>query len=283
MKQLNGAYLFLILAIAFSSCVSNETIITPTWTQMQLPSPTSVSSTPTRTLQPTQTPPATLEPEQAKEIMKTLLRELVDCRAPCFWGIMPGQTTLGEAKNIFTHLGLQLEHTNTQDSKDFYGLIHKFDTGLQVTPVLTIRNHIVENLSVGITPETQKANVPREWFAYSPETLIKQYGTPSRVSFALDWGPRSFFDMVMRFDTVELIVEYTGYDIMDGTAESPQVCPLADQFDSVRLWMGQDPRYPPPEVVPLEEATSMMLEEFANLIMGNPDTACFNLKKEVFQ
>jgi hypothetical protein len=227
------------------------------------------------------TPPPTLEPEQAKAVLQTLLSETVDCAAPCFWGIMPGQTTLGEAKNIFTRFGLQIKST-TYQGKDFYGIDYDFDSGLSIGVTLTVQNEIVENLSVDIIPEMQHTRIQRAWSAYSPETLIHRYGQPSRVELALDWGPRTFFDMVMRFETVELIVEYTGYNIIGGTIESPQVCLLTEQLESVRLWMGRDPQYPPPNGVPLEEATSMTLDEFASLMTGNPNMACFNLKKEVF-
>jgi len=255
----------------------------PTQVETQVSSPIPISPTPTFTPTATVTPtlPATLEPEQAKETIRTLLQEPVDCEAPCFWGILPGKTTLEEATNTFVHLGLGLKFTTTLDDKDFYATIYNLGNGIEVSPVIEIQNNIVKGFDVGIN-DTSPEGSPRKWSAYSLETLISRYGLPSRVDFALEWGPRSFVDMVMYFENAELIVEYTGYDIMGGTRESPQICPLTDQFDSVRLWIGHDPQYPPPSGIPLEDATSLTMEEFSKLITGAAKMACFNLKGEKF-
>lgn len=137
-------------------------------------------------------------------------------------------------------------------------------------------------MRIYITPETPKEGVPREWSAYSPETLISRYGKPSEVGFFMDWGPRSFFDMVMAFDQVDLIVEYSGYDLIPRKKGSPKVCPLSAQFESVILWMGKEPVHPPDVGVLLEEATSLTMEEFSELMTGNPGKACLIVKGDVF-
>jgi hypothetical protein len=285
MRHIHSSFLLLVIGFLLSGCVSTDSVLTPTWTEAQSPSPTFIPPTTKPTLQLTRTTsptlPATLEPQQAKETIKTLFQDPVDCEAPCFWGIVPGQTTLDEAKNIFTHLGSQIKST-TLDNKEFYGIAYDLDNGLSIIVTLTVQDEVVTDMRVYITPETQKTGVPREWSAYSPETLIKRYGLPSRVGFSVDWGPRTFFDMVMYFDELDLIVEYAGNNIISGTNESPGVCPLTDQFDSVRVWMGKDPQYPPQNAIPLEKATSMTMEEFSKLMTGDPSKACFNLKGEMF-
>ncbi|MCI0564297.1 MAG: hypothetical protein MN733_37970, partial [Nitrososphaera sp.] len=121
--------------------------------------------------------------------------------------------------------------------------------------------------------------IPRGWLAYSPERLIARYGMPSRVEIVTDTGPRTFFAMTMYFDEFDLIVQYEGYGII---ATDTRVCPLVEQFDSVRIWLGKDPERPPGVAVPLEVATSITTEEFAELLVGNPKDACINLKEEAF-
>lgn len=271
----------LVITTLLNGCMmSNNILTTPTLMPTATANISANTPLPTQTI--TLTPAATLKPDVAEQTMRTLLLEPVDCLAPCFWGIMPGQSTLGEAVRSITHFGLQLLYTNTLYNKEFRQSEYAFENGLSISVILTIQNKIVENLRVGITPEMQKAGVPRQWSAYSPETLINRYGMPSQMSIAVDSGPRSFFDMVMYFDEVELIIEYTGYNIIGGTATSPQVCPLTDQFDHVGIWMGQNPVNPPPSGVPLEDATYITMEEFSELMTRNSDNACFNLKKEVF-
>jgi hypothetical protein len=294
MKTIHYLYFYTIVAFALSSCItssatSDANMNTPValLTATTVPIATmTLEAMPTipPMLAETMTPLATLEPGQAKNTIRTLLYEPVDCSAPCFWGITPSQTTLSEATNIFSHLGLQTWRI-TRDNTDYYGVTNKFDSGLSIMPVLTIQNDIVKDISVDITPGIHQKAVSREWLAYSPEALIKRYGLPSRVDFAIAWGPStsSNFQMVMYFDTVDLIVEYGGQDIIPWQQKgSPQVCPLVEQFEIVRIWMGKNPVYPPAHAIPLEDAVGMTMKEFSQLITGNPDRACFKLKGEMF-
>lgn len=285
MKFTTGLFFTLISAFVLLGCTSVSTPTTPTHSEIPTPSPTFTQATPTYTPTPpeisTLTPLATLNSEQAKEAISILLRGTGDCDFPCFWGLIPGQTALGEAQNIFNHLRLQINNT-TYEGKDFYGINNDFDSGLSISVILTIQNEIIENIRVKVLPEKQRVGVPREWLAYSPEILITRYGEPSRVVFALDWGPRPYFEMDMYFDKVDLIVQYMGHNIISKQKGPSQVCPLASQFESVRLWMGEDPVYPPAEAVTLLDATEMTIEEFSNLMTGSPNKACFIVKGEAF-
>lgn len=152
--------------------------LTPPITIEQPPSLTPISTI-------TMTPLDTLEPEKAMETIKTLLREPVDCSAPCFWGIVPGQTTNEEARNIFSHLGLQMA-SRINEGKGFSSIHHVLDSGLSIRVILKIQNNIVENIQIKMTPEEQNLKDRREWLDSSPETLIKRYSFPSRVDFAVD-------------------------------------------------------------------------------------------------
>jgi hypothetical protein len=107
--------------------------------------------------------------------------------------------------------------------------------------------------------------------------LIKNYGNPSQVIFALDWGERSFFEMDLYFEKSDLIVQYVGEDIIPRKKGSPEICPLKAQFRAVRVWIGKNPIDPPLPGIPLEDATHMTLDEFSNLMLGDPDYACFTL------
>lgn len=286
MKPINCISLLLAIALGLSGCVSAGPTIMPTQTGTPLPSPTLLSPTFTSTFTPaptsTATLPATLEPEQAKETIRSLLQEPVDCEAPCFWGITPGQTTLEEAINIFTHLGFQVKST-TYQGKDFYGIEYDFDDGLSISVILTIQNEIVENLRIKMHPEKQKPGATREWLAYSPEILIQRYGSPSRVEFSLGRVDNPSHAMILYFESVKMIILYLGREegFLNDKA-TLEVCPLINQFDYIEIWLGDDPQYPPLPEVPLEEATSLKMEEFSNLMTGDPRKACFNLKEEAF-
>jgi hypothetical protein len=285
MKSTRCFSLLLVIALELVGCVpaGSETIPTqvktPVSSLTNLP-PTSTSTiTSTATITPTLYP--TLQPKQAKETVMAFLQEPMNCETPCFWGIMPGQTTFEEATNIFAHLGISLTHTNTRDNKDFYSFIYNLDNGLEVTPILTVQDNTVKSLQIGIN-DTSEMGTTRKWTAYSPETLISRYGAPSKIDFFLGRvAPTPTHSMNLYFEKENLIVEYIGINLLN-TGAQLGICPLTNKVDFIGIWMGEDPHYPPSPGVPLEEATSLTLEEFSNLMKGDPKKACFNLKEEAF-
>jgi len=248
-------------------------------------SPTSLTSNeqPAITFGPTITriPLNTLEPEEAEIVIRRLMQEPVDCAAPCFWGIVPGQTTLDQANDIFSHLGLQTA-SSTSKGKLFSGIHFTFASGLSLRVTLAYQDMVVENIQLKIIPEKQEAGAEREWAAYSLEPLIERYGSPSRVDFTADWGPGPFFSMQIYFDNVDMIVQYAGDNIIPAEKGKSQICPMTAQFESVWIWMGKDLFHPPREGIPLEMAASMTLDEFTSLMKNDPEAGCFIFNGDIF-
>lgn len=233
--------------------------------------PISHSITPSPTI--TQTPLDTFEPAQARETIQPLLKEPMNCAVPCFWGIIPGKTSLDEARVFFSRLGF-----TSREGQDFYSTGYKPDSGGGFAVTFHAPGAIIENIVVTPDISTPEEGSPREWIGYSPETLIKQYGSPSRVEFAVGSSPNIGINMIMYFDTSDLIVHYSGYNM---TLE--RFCPLTAPFDHIRLWMGHNPPDTPSfETVSLEKATSLTMDQFTQLMMGDPKDACLTVKGEVF-
>jgi hypothetical protein len=198
----------------------------------------------------------------------------MNCVLPCFWGIVPGKTHLDEVRIFFSRLGF-----TSREGKDFYSTGYKPDSGGGFSAIFYTTDTIVENIEV--TPyitEQSREGSPREWIAYSPETLIKRYGSPSRVEFAVGSQQNISINMIMYFDTSNLIVHYRGYDM------TPDLfCPLTARFDFVRLWIGRNPPNTPSfETVSIEKATSLTMDQFTKLMTGDSKKACFKLKSEMF-
>jgi hypothetical protein len=169
----------------------------------------------------------------------------------------------------------------TVDDTEFYSTSYKSESGLSIRPILTVENGVVVDLRVGLNPDNRMAGTPREWMAYSPESLIEHYGPPSAVEFFVGRAaPLPSYAMDLYFDAVNLIVEYYSYDL----GPQLEVCPLVDQMDHIRVWMGENPQSPPhpDERVSLESASALTLEAFSELMMGDPGSACLNLKEEAF-
>ncbi len=224
----------------------------------------------------------TLEPVLARATIEPLLQAPMNCEVPCFWGIIPGKTSFDEARIFFSQLGFTpFEGTvRSFPSSGMYFYTIEYDTGSghpsRVT--LYIINNMVEGIIVNPDIPEPLEGSPRQWIAYSPETLITRYGSPSRVEFTIDWQQSITINMIMYIDASDLIVSYFGIDM------NPWLfCPLTDTFYAVRLWMGQTPPYTPlSERVPLEEATSLTMDQFTQLMLGSPDQACFALNADAF-
>ena len=243
------------------------------------------SDTPSLTI--TLTPFETLEPAQVTETLQPLIKDPMNCTVPCFWGIIPGKTTFDEARIFFSKLGFTpfegIDRNSPSSGMYFYSISYNSGTGDDFSVTLFIANNLVQNIIVNPDIPTPKEGSPREWMTYSPETLIKRYGSPSMVQFTVSsYGvaglPQNIgINMIMYFDTSDLIVHYSGYNM------TPELfCPLTAPFDHVRLWIGHNPPNTPSfETVSLDEATSLTMDQFTQLIIGDPKKACFSVKEEV--
>ncbi|MBL8092370.1 MAG: hypothetical protein JNJ43_18700, partial [Anaerolineales bacterium] len=88
--------LILVFVILVGCGAQNDIAATPT--SISLPTSTQ------QVLKPTLTLVATLSLENQLEIFTRLLEEDGECKLPCWWGIIPSQTTREEAVKIFESL-----------------------------------------------------------------------------------------------------------------------------------------------------------------------------------
>jgi len=267
---------------------TKEPTATPTVKPTATPTPT-MTWTPTPSV--TLTPPVTLEPDLAKAEVMRLFKEEVDCEKACVWGIVPGETSLGEATNILKRLGISWQAIYDKDDMEVYSALVGAVDSANGPLELYIQNGLVEKIRFGFsTWYGGDKVVPRsEWLAYSPEMILKRYGKPSRVEFRIEYPhepgapPGSiWYDIVMYFDDLELSIQYIEAPSKEGKLF--KACPIKDPFlFGIDIWIGKDPVYPPSPAIPLEDAAGLTLDEFYELMVnGNPNT-CINLIPEAFE
>jgi len=227
-----------------------------------------------------------LDPKDIEKTVKPLLQDPMNCTVPCFWGITPGKTSMDEARLIFSHLGLKpYEGIDPNSGRDFYSIAYESSNGRDSYVTLYPSSNQVTNIVIKPEINKQKEGSLREWTAYSPATLIKKFGQPSYLDLYLAWPGGGGSEVILNiyFETLDLVVQYTGENIFPSSNHSPQLCPLTAPFDYVRLWLGPKPPDPPLVGVPLEQATSLSMDMFTQLMLGDPQDACFTIKGDVFQ
>jgi hypothetical protein len=303
---------FLISAFLLAGCAPSAPTIQPT-KGTQIPSPTislattttiptwtmTIAITDTETPMPTltgtltPTPVETMEPTQAMETIQPLLKDPLNCAIPCFWGITPGKTSLDEVRLFFSRLGfIPFEGTDQNTSLYFYTISYASTMGHDSSVTFFFSNNQLTNIFV--TPYIVKQEgTPRKWIAYSPETMIKKFGKPSKVFLNIYRGQyrSNTITMLLYFDDVDFITLYQGDNMVPAQPHSPLFCPLTASFDQIRFWMGANPPNPPvidngyditEKYLPLEEVTSLTIDQFTQLMLSDPQQACFTLNGDMF-
>jgi hypothetical protein len=77
------------------------------------------------------------------------LLQAPQCGAPCFWGIIPGQTTVAEGQMIFGHLGIQLTRFLVGNI-EYYSTQLRFESGLSVGVAMPAQDHVISTITVNI-------------------------------------------------------------------------------------------------------------------------------------
>ena len=236
---------------------------------------------------PTLTVAATLVPEQAYNEIKTLLEGPQNCSLPCFWGITPSTTRLNEAVNFFSRIRAPLR---SYQDKNTFSASPRFED-LSINVELQTRDGVVERIYSRLGFENYKgkdAVLLRS--AFSPDNLLRLYGKPSSVEFSISYPTEpgfppgsAWYSMVLRFDQYPFVVYYFRGEAKDG--KLIHVCPLTDNFSAIDTLFGHDPAsYVSKGIfgIPMEEATSLNIESFHELMIQENGSACFDINSEAY-
>ncbi len=143
----------LILTVILAGCGTSPLTLNPDQTEKYFqPTVITPNHTPLSTYLPTKTPTPipTLDPEKAAEQIHALLMGSADCAAPCFWGIVPGETTALEAKDFFHYNGLETK-VITFKGQEYFDINYDLKSGMLININLEIKNDIVVTVNVGIS------------------------------------------------------------------------------------------------------------------------------------
>jgi len=167
--------------------------ITPTATFTWTPSATSL---------PSLTPLPTYSEHDSVIQIWRLLHTNGDCRLPCFWGIVPGQTTVYEFVqfvNQYPYNADLLEKNEGYYTFYYHAPIH---TGQSSTVLFFNEGELIQG--IGIQLETAHLSFPLN-------KLLKEYGVPDKVLIGPDPNSGMGYYMFVIYDKQRIAAEYHIY------------------------------------------------------------------------
>jgi hypothetical protein len=316
MKIPKKAFIFCIVLVAVLTlvgCAMPVATITSkpseTSTPTFLPSPYH-TRTPSRTLIPFPSTPTllrTLPPDREQQM--AVLLQADDCKLPCYLGITPGKTTLGEAKKILENLGAsylgEYKRKSGEGIEYTYEMVIGGQTGADETPmpdgsiwtlsqsislisnddIVQIINASPGTIGPGISTTQAKAKFREYWSRYTAREIFLQNGPPDQLYVGkiaptfVDYGS----NLLIVYEKLGAVID------LYGTGLENNICPEneAKTIDlRLTLFNKNSPlnkyydRVPPTDRsvwLPIEEVLGVNPKEFYNSVISNP-SICFEPK-----
>ncbi|MBI4761324.1 MAG: hypothetical protein ACOYYF_03555 [Chloroflexota bacterium] len=126
-----------------------------------------------------------------------------------------------------------------------------------------------------------------DWEAFRPDNILRIYGKPSGVEFFLSYPTEQTTDHTIgyefrfRYESRKFVIDYTGQRTLNQTKLF--ICPLKDRYiESVYIYLGDNLELKPTNGKPLQEVSSISIDDFYNAMTSNANEACFYLDRTAF-
>jgi hypothetical protein len=297
-RQITLSFSLVIFMALVSSCTQpNKNVTTlpseptsfPASSAMPVPSFTPLSTdSPPPTFTPTAIPTLSVKEAQAK--LLELLSDNGDCRLPCIWGIVLGESAYHEARANLLPISSTSELTSfTSESGAMFPVYTEGELqiytniGFIVSPENNIVNHIAFNAEAhrplaqgGYEDVFDSKFFGEKVSAYTLANVLTEQGVPSSVMIQTAGGPLTRggtggFDILLLYPNLGILVNYKTQMYLNGA--NVRGCP-ANAYVQMEL-------YPPGQpdsffeglkrtdwplkmtgYKPLEDTTSMSVQEF---------------------
>lgn len=205
------------------------------------PMATNVISLTQASVPTTPTPISTLTAEQIRAFVVSALQDPRRCELPCWWNIVPGETTWETARNSFIQQGLGWIENAGQDGMTFRISYpdHPNPFTYRVDVNLLAKNGSVQSMSIKGEGGLISNHFAQDWRLYSLKEILMQYGQPSHVLLAIalphESGANSFYTLSVFYQQQGFGIAYGG--IADESGSKVHVCPALEQVSDIRLWL----------------------------------------------
>ncbi|MBN2118239.1 MAG: hypothetical protein JW730_16815 [Anaerolineales bacterium] len=248
----------------------------------------------TGTAQPTQIifPAETVDPENARKLVKYLLETDIGCELPCWWGIIPGRTPWVEARRILEKTSLGIE--TLESEADFYASVKVYlpypsDFAPYMEHLYGVKSGVVDYIRVynfDLAPQ------------YDLNQFLQTYGPPTGVwirTFAKEERGIQDYLLDLFYADRGILIEYRTGEPLKEIDGKLQNCLIKDMDAPViHLWSADRQtlsfeeakffidRANLPEPQPLLEATGMDVETFYETFKDPETEVCLETPKDLW-
>jgi hypothetical protein len=281
-----------ITSVPFTPTVLATSTI-PRQTATLNPSPTSAPASPpdTATETPTITPNPTLSAEQEEALLTQMMADNSGCSLPCWWGIMPGQTTSQTARDTFVAQGVGDWTVSNDGSYTTMGLGYaRSDSPYRSHDIIVTfelnEDDVISLIRVdgGYRQEDLRSRFMEDWQQYWLPTLLFSYGVPQRVELS-EIGNSPYYRLGLSYPSPGMEVYYYIAPTERFDNGGVRVCFDFGQVDFIYLTLFSPRRARSiPELIlnqeaydSWESATGLDVDAFFEMAQDPDETNCVDL------
>lgn len=288
----------LLLCILFPFLISCSQIENNSQSPITVTSQTPVSIEASATVQPIHTVTSTpvfnglgilLTSNPDNQSVFSLLENPL-CKLPCWWTIIPGETTWNDTKKV---LQLLNETPTLYEKDEDYSAYDVTYYVSENSHFINLRLHINKNIVeyISINNFIDQADINSRFKMYSPKNIVEEYGVPSRIYLRTYINNKSY-SMSLFYDEKSFLITYAG--TITNVGYQNRICfnTINDDIKGIGINLQSSKLetlidfYPKEKKifdieryswVPVFEVTGLTVAEFSKLILENEDI-CFEVK-----
>jgi hypothetical protein len=191
---------------------------------------------------PTFTPYPTLTVDEKHIFVKEMLETNGGCELPCWWGIMPGDTTWQVAHNFFISRGISWfyeDELNFDPPPSEYLIQYNLDLYFEREAE---KVHSIQVLSQ-VLGDPKINHFAQDWSYFSWSQVMMRHGKPSLVAihFAppIEAGSPVYYNLALVYDQSGFRVNYQGPAVYNET--TIRACPRFDEVSFIVLTLQEPP------------------------------------------
>lgn len=254
-----------------------------------LPTPTSILLQNTNEQWVYRTPTVKLQDE-----MSALLSDNNGCELPCFLGIVPGKSTLEDAKTLLLkfHLADRIYHAEGSGRYRINTFVELENISLELDITFFVQEDIVSWIKVEtdlIGGGKGKTEAFKTMSRYSLSEIFQRHGVPDEIYFEMPDRYIGYYPLLVIYEG-KMAILLEGETTVDADSFFT-ICPNIRDYEYIGLKLAlispssaTDVRtliFDVPEGPTLEEVTGISIEEFYQLMLSEKENAgCFQVKKE---